>query len=83
MMYDNIINLKLELNKQTVLMFLSAALLFISIISFGVFTVHYDDDAEMIKKRTKDTESMLLMNIENTIAFEKNVVIGYLFTNND
>ena len=83
MMYDNIINLKLELNKQTMLMFLSAALLFVSIISFGVFTVQYDDDAEMLKKRTKDTESMLLMNIENTIAFEKNVVIGYLFTNND
>ena len=83
MMYDNIINLKIELNKQTMLMFLSAALLFISIVSFGIFTVHYDDDAEMLKKRMKDTESMLLMNIENTIAFEKNAILRYLITNND
>jgi len=83
MMYNNIINLRNNLNKQNILMVLSAVLLFISIVSFCVFTVHYEDNAEMIKKRTKDTESMLLMNIENAITFEKNIVLGYLFTNND
>lgn len=83
MMYDNIINLRNNLNKQNVLMLLSAVLLFISIVSFSVFTVHYEDNAEMLKQRTKETESMLLMNIENAITFEKNLVLGYLVTNNN